>query len=262
MITEEEFKHWLATTSKKINTKIKNLKDEEGDIIEFGVYCLWDQAKWIRELGDNYGPSVYTKLNSAIHTVQVNEKAQKVMLPKENFVGILGQQHLLKGDWKSLMKAGSGSTLKDFICRENEIASAMEFLQFQWEQTSRDSKAFNPVCAFHGCPGSGKSRILDELALNLVSVGALPVVVTLNINMTLNEQDMDNFKNALAMRIIYSVCVDAEKIRFDDFQRYFDVNMNAWNLLTLLDELCVWTGCERVVLLLDELLIKGEPFAN
>ncbi|RKP15791.1 hypothetical protein ROZALSC1DRAFT_26043, partial [Rozella allomycis CSF55] len=38
--------------------------------------------------------------------------------------------------------------------------------------------------------------------------------------------------------------------------------MNAWNLLSLLDELCVWTGCERVVLLLDELLIKGEPFAN
>ncbi|RKP15793.1 hypothetical protein ROZALSC1DRAFT_26041, partial [Rozella allomycis CSF55] len=66
MIREEEFKNWLVATSKKLKDKVENLKDKDGDIIEFGLYCQWDKQDWIRKLGDDYGPSVYNKLHSTM----------------------------------------------------------------------------------------------------------------------------------------------------------------------------------------------------
>ncbi|EPZ32841.1 hypothetical protein O9G_004888 [Rozella allomycis CSF55] len=89
MITEKDFRNWLVTTSKKLKEKIENLKDEDGDSIEFGVYCLWNKKKWIKKLGDDYGTSIYVKLNSA-STVQVavdvDQTPPEPKITKKNFI--------------------------------------------------------------------------------------------------------------------------------------------------------------------------------
>ncbi|RKP16420.1 hypothetical protein ROZALSC1DRAFT_25297 [Rozella allomycis CSF55] len=56
-VDEQTNKHnfFYSNISKKLKGEVENLKDKDGDIIEFGVYCLWDKEEWIRILGDDYG---------------------------------------------------------------------------------------------------------------------------------------------------------------------------------------------------------------
>jgi Cdc6-like AAA superfamily ATPase len=100
-----------------------------------------------------------------------------------------------------------GDIKMSFVGRQSQIEEAKTFFIDQWKRKigSRSSKVENPLLAFHGCPGSGKSRLIDELAVELSkSSNTLCIPMTFNSNLSSEiPKTLDFALKGLFIRLLY-----------------------------------------------------------
>ena len=101
---------------------------------------------------------------------------------------------------------GTNTENFEFIDRGVEIGSIESFLKTLQSIPieKRNNKSNNKFMVIHGCPGSGKSRFIDELCAKINDENSLIIPITYNSVMTEYPPYVNSMIDRFYYRILYS----------------------------------------------------------
>ncbi|RKP15701.1 hypothetical protein ROZALSC1DRAFT_26159, partial [Rozella allomycis CSF55] len=169
MSLQENFERWLAPKNQKLLHKLRNTKDEDGDIITYENYNGWSDGVWMQILGPISGGTIHAKLKEFKETIpmeidqQNGPRGEQVDLSNPrallNFMNmqmidvtkLFGSCRILPEDKRNIELSG----------REEAIAQAADKFKMFANPVGK-SKVELKIPVASGLSGLGKTRLMEE----------------------------------------------------------------------------------------------------